>query len=109
MIMRSDETVIVVMTTLPDFKYAEPLASSLVSMDLAACVQIVPQITSVYKWEGLMRQDTEVLLLIKTVSSKFSAVENTIKENHPYMVPEVLAIPASDVSDEYREWLSEVL
>jgi periplasmic divalent cation tolerance protein len=107
--MYSDEKAIVVMTTLPDFKYAESLATSLVYRDLAACVQIIPQITSVYKWEGLMQQDTEVLLLIKTATSKFSKVEETIKANHPYMVPEVLAVTVSDMSDDYREWMSEVV
>jgi len=105
----SDEKVIVVMTTLPDFKYAETLAGNLVREDLAACVQLLPQMTSVYEWEGAIQQDTEVLLLIKTISSKFPAVEKTIKENHPYTVPEVVAIPASDVSDDYLKWMKGVL
>lgn len=107
--MHSDEKAIVVMTTLPDFKYAETLAGNLISQDLAACVQIIPQITSVYKWEGAIQKDSEVLLLVKTIQSKFSVVQNTIKENHPYTVPEVLAIPASDVSDDYLEWMSGVI
>ena len=107
--MHSDEKAIVVMTTLPDFKYAETLAGNLISKDLAACVQIIPQITSVYKWEGAIQKDSEVLLLVKTIQSKFSVVQNAIKENHPYTVPEVLAIPASDVSDDYLEWMSGVI
>lgn len=99
----------VIMTTLPDIKYAEDLASVLVRSKLAACVQILPQMTSVYEWEGALQQDTEVLLLIKTVSSRFSAVEKAVKENHPYTVPEVVAIPASDVSDDYLKWMKGVL
>ena len=99
----------VIMTTLPDIKYAEDLASVLVRSKLAACVQILPQMTSVYEWEGALQQDTEVLLLIKTMSSRFSAVEKAVKENHPYTVPEVVAIPASDVSDDYLKWMKGVL
>ena len=99
----------VIMTTLPDIKYAEDLASVLVRSKLAACVQILPEMTSVYEWEGALQQDTEVLLLIKTVSSRFSAVEKAVKENHPYTVPEVVAIPASDVSDDYLKWMKGVL
>jgi len=97
------------MTTLPDFKYAESLAGNLVRQKLAACVQIIPQITSVYEWEGSIQQESEVLLLVKTMHSKFPAVQNAIKENHPYTVPEVFAIPTSDVSDDYLKWMRGVL
>lgn len=105
----SEDIAIVVMTTCPDQPTAETVAAILVERKLAACVQINPSIKSVYMWESEIRNESETLLLIKTLSSKYPLLEKTIKENHPYKVPEILAVPASDVSDDYLKWMKEVV
>lgn len=98
-----------VMTALPEIEVAERFAGLLVENRLAACVQINPEIKSVYMWDGAVQKESEILLLIKTTSSKFGDIEKFIKENHPYTVPEILAVPVSDVSDDYLKWMREVL
>ena len=86
----------------------ESLARSIVEAKLAACVQILPQMTSVYLWEGKVQSDSEHLLLIKTLEEKFDQLSAFIQKNHSYDVPEIIAIPAEKVSDDYLNWLSEV-
>jgi periplasmic divalent cation tolerance protein len=100
---------LVVFTTLPDAAEASSLAEKLVEAKLAACVQIVPQITSVYFWEGKVKKDNEQLLLIKTAEEKFPDLENFISENHSYDVPEIFAIKSENVSEPYRRWLETYL
>jgi periplasmic divalent cation tolerance protein len=101
--------VLVVLTTDASDQDAKILADAIVVQRLAACVQILPPMLSVYYWEGKVQSETEVLLLIKTVDEKFSELETYILTNHPYDVPEVVAIPASKVSQGYRSWLMEYL
>jgi periplasmic divalent cation tolerance protein len=101
--------VLVVLTTVASDQDAKILADAIVVQRLAACVQILPPMLSVYHWEGKVQSETEVLLLIKTVDEKFSELETYILTNHPYDVPEVVAIPASKVSQGYRSWLMEYL
>lgn len=96
---------IVVMTTLPDAAEARNLARGIVDERLAACVQIMPPMRSVYRWEGKVESADEILLLIKTRAEKFAELEKFIAANHPYNVPEVVAINAADVSEPYRKWL----
>ena len=100
---------IVVLTTVPDRALANTLADKLVHERLAACVQIMPQMTSVYFWEGDVQRDEEHLLLIKTREDRYVEVENFIRENHTYDVPEIVALRPVRVSDEYRGWLDESL
>jgi periplasmic divalent cation tolerance protein len=102
-------TAIVVMTTLPGMDDAEKLARILVEGKLAACVQVIPGIQSVYMWEGSIQMESEVLVVIKTLSDKFIDIEDCIKKNHPYTVPEILAIPTSEVTDDYLKWMSSVV
>ena len=100
---------LVVFTTTPGFSEGAALAEKLVEAKLAACVQIVPQITSVYSWKGEIETENEQLLLIKTTSGKYAELEKFIAENHSYDVPEVVAIEAAKVSASYRSWLAEYL
>ena len=88
---------------------AETLAEKMVNAKLAACVQIMPQMTSVYVWEGKVQKEREHLLLIKTLSEKFDALEDFIKVNHSYTVPEIVAIDDERASHEYVRWMHEVL
>jgi periplasmic divalent cation tolerance protein len=96
---------IVVMTTLPNAAEAEKFAHDVVGENLAACVQILSPMRSVYRWEGKVESADEVLLLIKTPVEKFAELEKFITANHPYDVPEIVAINAADVSEPYRKWL----
>ncbi|KXK02201.1 MAG: CutA1 divalent ion tolerance protein [Acidobacteria bacterium OLB17] len=95
------------MTTVDEREAGEKLASALVDGKVAACVQILPQMTSVYRWEGEVRKETEHLLLIKTTSDKWQSLSGLVNELHPYDVPELVAIDVSNVAPEYQKWLGE--
>ena len=95
----------IVFTTLSNSADAGSLAEKLIEERLAACVQILPPMRSVYRWEGKIESADEVLLLIKTRVEKFAELEKFIAAHHPYDVPEVVAINAADVSEPYRKWL----
>lgn len=102
-------SVLVVLTTVSSNEEAEILARQIVGEKLAACVQILPQMTSVYFWEGEVRSETEHLLLIKTLPDKFDELEVFIKANHGYDVPEIVAITSEKVSAQYLQWIREYL
>ena len=99
----------IVLATVPDRALANTLADKLVREKLAACVQILPQMTSVYFWEGDVQRDEEHLLLIKTTAEKYAGVAASINENHTYDVPEIVAVESKEVSEKYREWLEGYL
>jgi len=99
---------LVVLTTVGNAGEGESLARSIVEAKLAACVQILPQMTSVYLWEGKVQSDSEHLLLIKTLEEKFDELSAFIRERHSYKVPEIVAIPAEKVSDDYLRWMRDV-
>jgi periplasmic divalent cation tolerance protein len=101
--------VIIVTTTTPSAREAESLAEQIVAQELAACVQIVPSITSVYFWQDAVQKDAEHLLLIKTFDEKFGDLEKFIQSNHSYSIPEIVAVPAKDISEAYLEWMSAYL
>ena len=82
------------------------LARGLVEARLAACVNIVGPVRSVYRWQGQVQDEAEVQLLIKTRTELFAAVEQWIGVHHPYEVPELIAFPATRVSQPYLQWLS---
>jgi periplasmic divalent cation tolerance protein len=96
---------LVVFTTTPDKTEAESLARRLVEERLAGCVQVLPQITSFYRWENQVKRGEECLLLIKTPAGGFAALEGFINANHSYSLPEIIAVEASNVSDAYLKWL----
>lgn len=96
---------LVVITTMETPADAERLAQSLVEAELAACVQVLPQITSVYRWQGNVEHASETLLLIKTTRAIYPELEAEIKRNHPYQTPEIIALPVEAGSTEYMNWL----
>ncbi len=97
---------IVVLCTVPlDFD-AERLAAELVESSLAACVQIGPGVTSVYRWQGAVEKGAEKILLIKSRAGLFGALEAAIKARHPYEVPEIISLPVSDGHAPYLDWLA---
>ena len=95
----------VVLVTAPDAGCAERLARALVEERLAACVNIVPGIRSVYRWEGRVHEDAELLLVIKTRAQRSAALAARVRELHPAQLPEVLELPACGGSAAYLEWI----
>lgn len=96
---------IVVITTTENEQDAERLATLLVERELAACVQILPSITSVYRWQGKLEKAAENLLLIKTTRAAYPELETAIRENHSYQTPEIIALPVEAGLDGYLNWL----
>ena len=105
----SSDDVAVVYCTAPSPEVARSLARHLVEepRKLAACVNVLPGVTSIYKWKGKIEEDSEVLLIIKTRKKLLPALTEEIKAKHPYEVPEVLALPAIGGSESYLRWLIE--
>lgn len=98
-----------VFTTCADASEARAMAEQLVSQKLAACVSILPDVESVYMWEGEVTQATECKLLIKTKSEKMNLVIQTIKQLHSYEVPEIQVVDVSTGNLAYFNWMDEVL
>jgi periplasmic divalent cation tolerance protein len=100
---------LVVLTTTETPQQAEQLAQLLVEAELAACAQILPPMTSVYRWQGKVEAATETLLLIKTTCEVYPALETAIKTNHPYQTPEIIALPVEAGSMDYLHWLANAV
>lgn len=103
--MTSSETLLV-LSTCDQRGEAEALAEALVAERLAACVNVVPGVRSVYEWQGRTERSEEVLLLIKTTRGKFAALEEAIRARSGYELPELLAVPVSGSAD-YLRWVAE--
>lgn len=99
---------VVAFVTCPPGK-GEEVATKLVEEGLAACVNLLPEIRSVYKWQGQVHKDSEELLVIKTADWLFSKLEQRIKEVHPYEVPEIICLPITQGHAPYLAWVSENL
>ncbi len=96
---------VIVMVTCPEGRSAEKVAGAVLGKRLAACVNTVPGMTSRYWWRGKIERSSEVLLIMKTRGSLVKKLENAVKENHPYDVPEVIAIPITAGSKGYLDWI----
>ena len=96
---------LLVLTTCPDQRCAESIATALVSSNLAACVNIQPGLRSVYRWQGAIESSEEVLLIIKSIAERYQEVETAIRDLHPYELPEVIAVPIVAGSKSYLRWL----
>ena len=96
---------VLAMTTLPGDFDATSLAQDLVGSGLAACVNIIPGIRSVYTWDGVPQVDQEQQLLIKTTTDQVDALWDTLKPRHPYDVPEFIVVPVVDGSQDYLRWV----
>ncbi len=88
---------------------AERIAEALVHQRLAACVTLVPEVASVYWWEGRVVRDREALLLVKTSRAKWPALMAAVREWHSYQVPEIIALPIVEGSASYLQWLEQSL
>jgi len=96
---------VVILVTAGSEAEAELIAKALVEEQLAACVNILSPIRSVYRWEGKVSDDREWLLLIKTRAERFAAIEDKVKALHSYQVPEVIALPIVAGAEGYMRWL----
>lgn len=96
---------LLVLTTLPDLPQARTLAHFLVAQRLAACVNLLPQAQSVYRWQGAIEEAQEVALLIKTTQARYAALEDTIRSHHPYELPEIVAVPVERGLPGYLDWI----
>ncbi|XP_041093767.1 protein CutA homolog [Polyodon spathula] len=95
--------------TCPNEEVAKEIARGMVEKKLAACVNIVPKITSVYEWQGKIEEDTEVLLMIKTRTSKVPALAEYVRSVHPYEVAEVISLPIDQGNPPYLKWLGDTV
>jgi len=96
----------IVLITCPDLASARSLGRALVDQRLAACVNVIPGVTSIYRYEGAVHEDSEVLLVCKTVEERVEALEEALRELHPYDVPECVTLAPSRVEQKYLEWLT---
>jgi len=99
------EEVLVVLTNLPDRASAQRLAHSLVENHAAACVNILSECSSVYRWQGKVESASEVPLLIKTTRSAYPRVEELIRAQHPYELPEIIAVSVAAGLPAYLQWV----
>ena len=100
---------VIVLTTFPVDEDAGLLARTLVGERLAACVNVLPPMPSIYRWEGNVEEVTEHQLIIKTISHRLDALKQRLNELHPYDVPECLVLGVDSGSPTYLEWLKEAL
>jgi len=98
-----------IITTTDTKESAEKIANALVQNRLAACVQIIGPMTSVYWWEKKVEKATEWSCIVKTRKDLYKTVESTIRLNHTYEIPEILAVPVIEGSESYISWLDKEL
>ena len=96
---------LLVMTSLPDQDAAKAVAKRLIDSHLAACVQIQTGVQSIYRWEGRICEEQEVVLVAKTTAEQWPTISAFIKQNHPYDVPEIIAQPLTHSDTDYARWV----
>jgi periplasmic divalent cation tolerance protein len=97
---------LLVLTNLPDRGAAERLAETVIAKHLAACVNILAPCRSVYRWKGEVQHDEEHPMLIKTTRERYGALEQALREGHPYELPEIIAVPIERGLPAYLEWVA---
>ncbi|KAI8779138.1 protein CutA isoform X2 [Biomphalaria glabrata] len=95
--------------TVPNIEVGKKLAGDIVKNKLAACVNIIPQVTSIYEWEDKIQEDSELILMIKTLTVKIDELSEFVRKNHPYDVAEVISAPIENGNPPYLEWISKVV
>ncbi len=101
----NDPEVLLVLTNLPDRASAQQLAGALIEQRAAACVNILAECQSVYRWQGKTESASEVPVLAKTTRQAYSRLEATIRQHHPYELPEIIAIPVTGGLPAYLHWV----
>jgi periplasmic divalent cation tolerance protein len=98
---------VIVLTTMPADGDVEALARTLVNERLVACVNVLPPMQSVYRWQGAVQEATERQLIMKTAADRVEQLKSRLGELHPYEVPEILVLPVSDGGAAYLAWITE--
>jgi len=97
---------LIVLCTFPDQETARRISKEIISENLAACVNLIPAVESIYLWEGKIEQANEVLAIFKVAAAGFKNLETALLEKHPYDTPEIIAISADQVSEKYLKWVN---
>jgi periplasmic divalent cation tolerance protein len=98
---------IIVFITAPNEKEAAAISQTIVGERLAACINIIPSVRSIYRWQGRVEDEQEVLMVVKTKKSLFERLQERVKELHSYEVPEIIGLPLVEGSKEYLDWLGQ--
>ncbi|EIJ44879.1 periplasmic divalent cation tolerance protein [Herbaspirillum sp. GW103] len=98
---------LLVLANVPDQALAERIADALLEQGLAACVNVLAPVRSVYRWQGKVERDTEIPLLIKTTQARYQELEQAIVRAHPYDVPEIIALPIAAGLPAYLAWMQD--
>lgn len=98
--------VLVVLCTFPDPEQARQIGTAIVERQLAACVNLLPAVQSIYRWQGEVESASETLAIFKTTATAWPAFEVALTELHPYEVPEIIALSPCEISAPYRSWLT---
>ena len=104
--MESPTQALLVIANCPDEACANRIALAVVEAGLAACVNLLPRVQSVYRWQGNIESASEVPLLIKTTAGRYGELEAAVRELHPYDVPEIIALPIAQGLPAYLDWLA---
>jgi periplasmic divalent cation tolerance protein len=107
--MSAPDDVLLVLTNVPDRETARTLASTLIEVRVAACVNILAACTSVYRWQGKIETAEEIPLLIKTTVARYAALEAVIRRLHPYELPELIAVPLAQGLPGYLQWVADAV
>ncbi|MDH3325344.1 MAG: divalent-cation tolerance protein CutA [Gammaproteobacteria bacterium] len=105
--MQNQAEFLLVQTSCPDNDSAIVLAQRIIKEKVAACVNVLPPVTSIYEWKGEIKQDSEVLLLIKIQKCRYPDLQALICATHPYELPEVIAVPISEGLPEFLSWIRD--
>jgi len=100
---------LVLLTTCPNETTAQQLAYSLLQNELVACINLLPQTRSIFKWKGQIVEEQEILLLMKTRQECYTAIEAMLQTQHPYEVPELIALPIEQGLLDYLRWIDETV
>jgi periplasmic divalent cation tolerance protein len=97
---------LLIITNCPNEEIANTIALAVIETKLAVCVNIMPRVQSLYHWQGKVESTTEIPLFIKSTTANYAALENTIRERHPYKVPEIIALPVTHGLPAYLNWVA---
>jgi periplasmic divalent cation tolerance protein len=100
---------LLILCTVPDRETGLKLSRSLLKQGLAACINLTSPITSVYHWQGHLEESEEILLLIKTTTQQYKDVEAVLRAQHPYELPEIIAVPVEQGLEDYLNWVERCI
>lgn len=105
--MKNSKNFRIIITTVDNLELGQLIARKLIENELVACVNIISNITSIYKWEGSIKEDNELILFIKTTKENFDKVEEAILNLHSYSTPEIISIKINKGNKDYLDWMSD--